>query len=172
MSLNFLDHQTESQAAHHSSPSSSIRELAGRSVLDCGGSAPFDRALSSDWADMIDGFQKLAMESRLGIPIIYGINAVHANNNVYGATMFPHNVNLAATRDADLAYRIGVATALVVRASGAHYAFTPCVAVCRDPRWGRCYESYSEDTEIVQKMTFIVSGLQGIPPRGHPNGLK
>ncbi|KAK9682088.1 hypothetical protein RND81_10G049200 [Saponaria officinalis] len=86
---------------------------------------------------MIDGFQKLAMESRL-----------------------------------DLAYRIGVATALVVRASGAHYAFAPCVGVCRDSRWGRCYESYSEDTEIVRKITSIVSGFQGIPPRGHPNGLE
>ncbi|KAK9755503.1 hypothetical protein RND81_01G030000 [Saponaria officinalis] len=165
MSLNFLDHQTESQAAHHSSPSSSIHELAGRSVLDCGGSAPFDRALSSDWAIMIDGFQKLAMESWLGIPIIYGIDAVHASNNVYGATIFP-------LMDADLAYRIGVTTALVVRASRAHYAFAPCATVCRDPRWGRCYESYSEDTEIVRKLTSIVSGLQGIPPRGHPNDLK
>ncbi|KAH9627561.1 hypothetical protein KSS87_009561 [Heliosperma pusillum] len=140
------------------------------SVLNAGGSTPFDRALSSDWADMIDGFQKLAMESRLGIPVIYGTDAVHGNNNVFGATIFPHNVNLGAARDADLAYRIGVATALEVRASGAHYTFAPCVAVCKDPRWGRCYESYSEDTEIVRKMTSIVSGLQGNPPREHPNG--
>ncbi|KAK9755727.1 hypothetical protein RND81_01G045700 [Saponaria officinalis] len=150
--------------------SHSLKHLNIGSVLNSGGSAPFDRALSSDWADMIDGFQKLAIESRLGIPIIYGIDAVHGNNNIYGATIFPHNVNLGATRDADLAYIIGVATALEVRASGAHYAFAPCVAVCRDPRWGRCYESYSEDTEIVRKMTSIVSGLQGKPPRGHPNG--
>ncbi|KAL9238717.1 hypothetical protein vseg_013101 [Gypsophila vaccaria] len=150
--------------------SHSLKHLNIGSVLNAGGSAPFEGALSSDWADMIDGFQKLAMESRLGIPIIYGTDAVHGNNNVYGATIFPHNVNLGATRDADLAYRIGVATALEVRASGAHYAFAPCVAVCKDPRWGRCYESYSEDTEIVRKMTSIVSGLQGIPPRGHPKG--
>ncbi|XP_019106537.2 uncharacterized protein LOC104900440 isoform X1 [Beta vulgaris subsp. vulgaris] len=150
--------------------SSAIKDLGIGSILSAGGSAPFDKALSSDWADMIDGFQKLAMDSRLAIPIIYGVDAVHGNNNVYGATIFPHNVNLGATRDADLAHRIGVATALEVRASGAHYTFAPCVAVCRDSRWGRCYECYSEDTEIVRKMTSIVSGLQGEPPTGHPNG--
>ncbi|XP_021715479.1 uncharacterized protein LOC110683418 isoform X1 [Chenopodium quinoa] len=149
---------------------SAIKDFAIGSILNAGGSAPCEKAVSSDWADMIDNFQKLALESRLGIPIIYGLDAVHGNNNVYGATIFPHNVNLGATRDADLAHRIGAATALEVRASGAHYAFAPCVAVCRDPRWGRCYECYSEDTEIVRKMTSIVSGLQGDPPEGHPNG--
>ena len=68
------------------------------SILSAGGSAPFEKALSSDWADMVDGFQKSALESRLGIPIIYGIDAVHGNNSVYGATIFPHNVGLGATR--------------------------------------------------------------------------
>ncbi|MED6169140.1 hypothetical protein PIB30_018667 [Stylosanthes scabra] len=140
------------------------------SVLNSGGSVPFENALSSDWADMIDGFQKSALKSRLGIPLIYGLDAVHGNNNVYGATIFPHNVGLGATRDADLAERIGTATALEVRASGAHYTFAPCVAVCKDPRWGRCYESYSENTEIVRKMTSIVSGLQGKLPEGHEHG--
>ncbi|KAL2898773.1 Beta-glucosidase BoGH3B [Bienertia sinuspersici] len=149
---------------------SSLKEIGIGSVLSAGGSAPFEKALSSDWADMIDNFQKLALESRLGIPIIYGVDAVHGNNNVYGATIFPHNVNLGATRDEDLAHRIGAATALEVRGSGAHYTFAPCVAVCKDPRWGRCYECYAEDTEIVRKMTSIVSGLQGDPPKGHPNG--
>ncbi|XP_062085130.1 uncharacterized protein LOC133791218 isoform X2 [Humulus lupulus] len=70
----------------------------------------------------------------------------------------------------DLALKIGTATALEVRASGIHYTFAPCVAVCRDPRWGRCYESYSEDTAIVRKMTSIITGLQGQPPQGHPKG--
>ncbi|KAL1332597.1 uncharacterized protein [Arachis hypogaea] len=140
------------------------------SVLNSGGSIPFENARSSDWADMVDGFQKSALKSRLGIPIIYGLDAVHGNNNVYGATIFPHNVGLGATRDADIAERIGAATALEVRASGAHYTFAPCVAVCKDPRWGRCYESYGEDTEIVRKMTSIVSGLQGKPPEGHEHG--
>lgn len=147
-----------------------LTDYAIGSILSAGGSGPFEKALSSDWADMIDGFQKLALESYLGIPIIYGVDAVHGNNNVFGATVFPHNVGLGATRDADLARKIGTATALEVRASGAHYTFAPCVAVCRDPRWGRCYESYSEDTAIVRKMTSIVAGLQGQPPPGHPKG--
>lgn len=68
------------------------------SILSSGGSAPFENALSSDWADMVDGYQKSALESRLGIPLIYGIDAVHGNNSVYGATIFPHNVGLGATR--------------------------------------------------------------------------
>lgn len=68
------------------------------SVLSGGGSGPFENAQSADWADMIDGLQKGALESRLGIPIFYGIDAVHGNNNVYGTTIFPHNVGLGATR--------------------------------------------------------------------------
>uniref|UniRef100_A0A5B6YWX8 Beta-glucosidase n=1 Tax=Davidia involucrata TaxID=16924 RepID=A0A5B6YWX8_DAVIN len=149
---------------------SAITDLSIGSILSAGGSGPFENALSSDWADMIDGFQKYALQSRLGIPLLYGIDAVHGNNSVYGATIFPHNVGLGATRDADLTNKIGVATALEVRASGVHYTFAPSVAVCKDPRWGRCYESYSEDTEIVRKMTSFVSALQGQPPEGHPKG--
>ncbi|KAL4610791.1 hypothetical protein ACB092_08G077200 [Castanea dentata] len=116
-----------------------IKDLSIGSILSGGGSGPFDdnalTALSSDWADMVDGFQKSALESRLGIPLIYGIDAVH-----------------------DLVQKIGEATALEVRASGIHYTFAPCVA------------SYSEDTEIVRKMTSIVTGLQGQPPHEHPKG--
>ncbi|KAL9415826.1 hypothetical protein AB3S75_039091 [Citrus x aurantiifolia] len=147
-----------------------LKDLSIGSILSSGGSMPSVNALSAGWADMVDGFQKAALASRLGIPLIYGIDAVHGNNSVYGATVFPHNVNLGATRDGDLARRIGVATALEVRASGIHYTFAPCVAVGKDPRWGRYYESYSEDTEIVRKMTSIVSGLQGQPPKEHPKG--
>ncbi|KAF3439543.1 hypothetical protein FNV43_RR17821 [Rhamnella rubrinervis] len=147
-----------------------IRDFSIGSILSAGGSGPGEKALSSDWADMVDEFQKAALQSRLGIPLIYGIDAVHGNNSVYGATIFPHNVGLGATRDADLAKKIGAVTALEVRASGIHCAFAPCVAVCRDPRWGRCYESYSEDTEIVRKMTSIITGLQGQPTQLHPKG--
>ncbi|VVB04568.1 unnamed protein product [Arabis nemorensis] len=137
------------------------------SVLNGGGSWPFEDAKTSDWADMIDGYQNAALASRLGIPIIYGIDAVHGNNNVYGATIFPHNIGLGATRDADLIRRIGAATALEVRASGAHWTFAPCVAALRDVRWGRCYECYSEDPQIVCELTTLVSGLQGEPPKEH-----
>lgn len=68
------------------------------SVLSGGGSKPFEDANSADWADMVDGFQKAALDSRLGIPLFYGSDAVHGNNNVYGATVFPHNIGLGATR--------------------------------------------------------------------------
>ncbi|CAO2837998.1 unnamed protein product [Amaranthus hypochondriacus] len=160
------------QIDHTVASSFALKDLGVGSIVSEAGprSGPFEKALSSDWADMIDSFQKLAMKSRLGILIAYGVDAVHGNNSVYGATIFPHNVNLGATRDADLAHRIGVATALEVRSSGAHFVFAPCVAVCRDPRWGRCYESYGEDAEIVRMMTSIVSGLQGSPPTEHSNG--
>nr|POE62116.1 lysosomal beta glucosidase [Quercus suber] len=85
---------------------------------------------------MVDGFQKSALESRLGIPLIYGIDAVHGNNSIYGATIFPHNVGLGSTRDADLVRKIGEATALEVRASGIHYSFAPCVAnMYHQRRW-------------------------------------
>ncbi|GFZ01631.1 glycosyl hydrolase family protein [Actinidia rufa] len=136
------------------------------SMLSGGGSLPFEKAQLSDWADMVDGYQKLALESRLRIPMIYAIDTVHGNNNVYGATIFPHSIGLGATRDADLVYRIGVATALEVGTSGVHYNFAPS----RDFRWGRCYECYNVDTEIVRNMTSLVSGLQRQPTQGHPNG--
>lgn len=147
-----------------------LADLSIGSVLSLGGSSPFDNASSEDWAEMIDGFQRWALESRLGIPLLYGVDAVHGNNNVYGATIFPHNIGLGATRDEELARKIGVATALEVRACGIQYTFAPTVAVCKDPRWGRCYESFSEDTDIVRKMSSIISGLQGQPPNGHPFG--
>ncbi|XP_009804820.1 uncharacterized protein LOC107783011 [Nicotiana tabacum] len=136
------------------------------SVLSGGGSVPKPEATAREWVDMVNEFQKGALSTRLGIPMIYGIDAVHGHNNVYKATVFPHNVGLGATRDPELVKRIGAATAIEVRATGIQYVFAPCIAVCRDPRWGRCYESYSEDPEIVKQMTEIIPGLQGDhPPR-------
>ncbi|XP_026425902.1 uncharacterized protein LOC113322098 [Papaver somniferum] len=134
------------------------------SLLSAGGSVPAINASAEAWVNMINEFQRGALSSRLGIPMIYGIDAVHGHNNVYKATIFPHNVGLGVTRDPDLVKRIGAATALEVRATGVQYAFAPCIAVCRDPRWGRCYESYSEDYKIVRSMTELVSGLQGEVP--------
>ncbi|KAK8965894.1 Beta-D-xylosidase 4 [Platanthera guangdongensis] len=140
------------------------------SALSGGGSVPAPQASAKDWIDMINELQKGAMSTRLGIPMLYAIDAVHGNNNVYNATIFPHNIGLGATRDPDLVKRIGTATALEVRATGIPYAFAPCIAVCRDPRWGRCYESYSEDHRIVQAMTEIIPGLQGDLPVNHSKG--
>ncbi|KAM0929559.1 hypothetical protein ACQ4PT_001599 [Festuca glaucescens] len=134
------------------------------SVLSGGGSVPSPQASAQAWASMVNDMQKDALSTRLGIPMLYGIDAVHGHNNVYKATIFPHNVGLGATWDPALVKRIGEATALEVRATGIPYAFAPCIAVCRDPRWGRCYESYSEDPKVVQSMTTLISGLQGDVP--------
>uniref|UniRef100_A0ACD5WB65 Uncharacterized protein n=1 Tax=Avena sativa TaxID=4498 RepID=A0ACD5WB65_AVESA len=134
------------------------------SVLSAGGSAPAPQASPEAWASMVNEMQKGALSTRLGIPMIYGIDALHGHNNAYRATIFPHNIGLGATRDPMLVKRIGEATALEVRATGISYVFAPCIAVCRDPRWGRCYESYSEDPKVVQSMTTLISGLQGDAP--------
>ncbi|CAI9273089.1 unnamed protein product [Lactuca saligna] len=116
------------------------------------------------WINMVNNFQRESLSTRLGIPLMYGIDAVHGNSKVYNATIFPHNIGLGVTRDVELVKKIGVATALEVRATGINYAFAPCVAVCRDPRWGRCFESFSEDPNIVRAMTEIIPGLQGSIP--------
>lgn len=141
------------------------------SVLSGGGSVPAEKASPETWINMVNEFQKGALSTRLGIPMMYGIDAVHGHNNVYKATVFPHNVGLGATRDPILIKRIGAATALEVRATGIPYTFAPCIAVCRDPRWGRCYESYSEDPKIVQEMTAIIPGLQGEIPINSRKGI-
>ncbi|KAF2288173.1 hypothetical protein GH714_004814 [Hevea brasiliensis] len=141
------------------------------SVLSGGGSVPVKQASAETWIKMVNHFQKGSLSTRLGIPMIYGIDAVHGHNNVYKATIFPHNVGLGATRDPELVKRIGAATALEVRATGIPYVFAPCIAVCRDPRWGRCYESFSEDPKVVQAMTEIVPGLQGEIPAGSRKGV-
>uniref|UniRef100_A0A0D9VBT4 Beta-glucosidase n=1 Tax=Leersia perrieri TaxID=77586 RepID=A0A0D9VBT4_9ORYZ len=113
------------------------------SVLSGGGSVPSAQASPAAWVAMVNEMQRGAMSTRLGIPMMYGIDAVHGHGNVYKATIFPHNVGIGCTRDPDLAKRIGAAVAAEVRATGIPYVFAPCVAVCRDPRWGRCYESFT-----------------------------
>ncbi|CAH8382149.1 unnamed protein product [Eruca vesicaria subsp. sativa] len=148
-----------------------MRDYFIGSVLSGGGSSPLPEATAQNWVDMINEYQKGALSSRLGIPMIYGIDAVHGHNNVYNATIFPHNIGLGATRDPDLVKRIGAATAVEVRATGIPYTFAPCIAVCRDPRWGRCYESYSEDHKVVEDMTDVILGLQGEPPSNYNHGV-
>ncbi|CAN4099071.1 unnamed protein product [Withania somnifera] len=155
---------------HVASPQIMKKYFIG-SVLSGGGSAPFPKATAADWVKMVNEIQKGSLSTRLGIPMIYGIDAVHGHNNVYKATIFPHNVGLGVTRDPQLVKRIGAATALEVRATGIPYTFAPCIAVRRDPRWGRCYESYSEDHRIVQAMTEIIPGLQGDVPANSPKGV-
>ena len=138
-----------------------ITNLFIGSLLSGGGGAP-DTNTVQDWAAMVDGFQQRALATRLGIPLIYGVDAVHGHNNLRGATIFPHNVGLGAARDPDLVQRIGRATAEELAATGIPWDFAPVVAVPQDIRWGRAYEGYSEDTALVTQLsTAYLRGLQG-----------
>lgn len=132
-------------------------------LLSGAGSGP--RGGSNDqrgWTNMIAGYQSQAAQSRLKIPLLYGIDAVHGNNNVPGATLFPHNIGLGATRDPGLVERIAAATAEETRAIGANWDFSPCVTIPQDVRWGRTYEGFSQDPNIVSQLgDASVQGLQG-----------
>ena len=119
------------------------------SILSGGGSDPSSGNTSLDWANLYDSFQHKAMESRLGIPIIYGIDAVHGNSNVEGATIFPHNIGLGATRNPELVKLAARITAIEIAATGIDWTFAPCVAVPRDERWGRTYEGFGETAELA-----------------------
>jgi beta-glucosidase len=136
------------------------------SVLNGGGSWPGNNKHASvaDWVARADAFYDASMATNMAvkIPILWGTDAVHGHNNVYGATLFPHNIGLGAAHDPDLVRRIGVATARAVRATGIDWAFAPTLAVVRDDRWGRSYEGFSEDPAIVNQYAGqIVSGFQG-----------
>ena len=132
------------------------------SVLSGGGSTPATNVPAA-WADMVDDYQSAALKTRLGIPLLYGIDAVHGNNNVVGATIFPHNIGLGATRDSALVEQVAHVTATETRATGPNWAFAACVCVARDDRWGRTYESFGESPDLVAKMTVAFRGLQGGP---------
>jgi beta-glucosidase len=130
-------------------------------LLSGGGETPSINA-PAEWAKMVQGFQQQALKTRLGIPLIYGIDAVHGHNNVVGAVIYPHNIGLGATGDADLVERIGRATAEEMIATDIRWDYAPVVAVAQDIRWGRIYESYSENTALVTKLSSaFIKGLQG-----------
>jgi len=130
------------------------------SVLSGGGSTPTPNTPAA-WVEMVNAFQAEALKTRLGIPLIYGIDAVHGHGNVNGATIFPHNVGLGSSRDRALLREVGAVTAAEVLATGIPWSFGPCVCVSRDERWGRAYESISEDPALVARMETIIDGLQG-----------
>jgi beta-glucosidase len=129
-------------------------------VLSGGGSAPVDNT-PDGWANMVDTFQAAATSTRLGIPILYGTDAVHGHGNLLDSTIFPHNIGIGATRDAQLAQLIGRATAEETAATGANWTFSPCLCVARDIRWGRTYESFSEDPQVVADLASVIGGYQG-----------
>ncbi|HLP16899.1 MAG TPA: glycoside hydrolase family 3 N-terminal domain-containing protein [Bacteroidota bacterium] len=116
----------------------------------------------SSWAATSDSLQRVSQLSRLKIPLIFGIDAVHGHNNVNGAVIFPHNIGLGATRNAKLVGRIARATAEEVKGTGIQWTFAPCVAVARNERWGRTYESFGEDPALVSELgTAYVKAVQG-----------
>ncbi|MFK7828848.1 MAG: glycoside hydrolase family 3 protein [Congregibacter sp.] len=141
-----------------------VREFHLGSVLSGGGSCPGENR-PQDWVDMNDAYWCASVdtdEEHLPIPLIYGIDAVHGNSNVLGATVFPHNIGLGATRDPDLIQRIAKVTAREILATGVDWTFAPTLAVAQHYHWGRVYESYSEDPNLVASYAAsFITGMQG-----------
>jgi beta-glucosidase len=143
-----------------------VRQYGLGSILAGGNSDPNGQynASPAQWLALADAFYAASLSSTAGqgIPILFGIDAVHGQSNIVGATLFPHNIGLGATRDVELMRRIGEITAIETRATGMEWAFAPTVAVPQDDRWGRTYEGYSESPELVASFSAaVVEGLQG-----------
>ncbi len=142
--------------------SSDLAEYNLGSLLSGGGSHPNGYKSSvDDWFNMYKSYQQSALGSSTGIPIIYGIDAVHGNNNLYGATIFPHNIGLGATNDKDLMYEIGKVTAEEMLVTGINWNFAPAMSVVQDIRWGRSYEGFSENPDDHGVLAAsIIQGMQ------------
>lgn len=143
-----------------------VRHYYIGSILNGGGAWPGmnKHATPADWVKLSDAYYAASMASdmKVPVPVIWGTDAVHGHNNVVGATLFPHNIGLGAAHDPKLMVRIGRATAKAVRATGITWAFAPTVAVAKNERWGRSYESYSSDPKLVRDYAAaMVHGLQG-----------
>lgn len=151
---------TQAERAELADDDFEITTLGLGSVLSGGGSVPTPNTPEA-WADMVDNFQKAALSTRLKIPLLYGVDSVHGHGNLYGATVFPHNIGLGATRDPQLVRQVEHITADETRASGPQWAFAPCICAAQDDRWGRTYESFSENPDLVIKMETAIDGFQG-----------
>jgi beta-glucosidase len=145
-----------------------IEKLFLGSLLSGGNSDPKTGNGLKDWTDMYDGHQSSALKTRLGIPILFGIDAVHGHSNVLGAVIFPHNIGLGCSRNPSLVEKAARITAEEVRATGIQWTFAPCVTVPRDERWGRTYEGFGESPEVARILgAAAVRGFQG-SSLGHP----
>jgi len=113
------------------------------SILNGGGGGPTNN-VPANWLLVNNEYQSLALKTRLKIPLIYGVDAVHGHNNVDGAVIFPHNIGLGATHDPALVEQAEHITAMEVAGTGIRWAFAPCIAVAQDERWGRTYESFGD----------------------------
>ncbi|HUB81909.1 MAG TPA: glycoside hydrolase family 3 N-terminal domain-containing protein [Bryobacteraceae bacterium] len=141
---------------------SDIENLSLGSVLSGGSSDPKEGNSLKAWTDLYDRIQSHSLKSRLKIPLLYGVDAVHGHNNVLNAVIFPHDIGLGCTRNPALIEKVERVTAEEVRATGIQWAFAPCVAVPQDARWGRTYEGFSEDPQLVREIAGpAVRGLQG-----------
>ncbi|MBB6366138.1 beta-glucosidase [Xanthomonas sacchari] len=146
-----------------------VRKYHIGSVLAGGNSDPGGKydASPAQWLALADAYYAASMQTDgagPAIPIIFGIDAVHGQSNIVGATLFPHNIGLGATRDPELMRKIGEITAAETRTTGMEWTFAPTVAVPQDDRWGRTYEGYSESPEVVASYAGkVVEGLQGVP---------
>ena len=150
-----------------------LRKYPLGSILAGGSSPPLgapDRSPAPAWLATARAFNAVANEPHPGrthIPLIFGIDAVHGNSNIVGATVFPHNIGLGAMHDPALMTKIGRATAEETAAAGIDWAFGPTLTVPQDERWGRAYEGYSEDPKVVASYAgAMVEGLQGPPGKG------
>lgn len=150
--------QTERYAVYDDP--SRITDWQVGSLLSGGGSTPPENTPTA-WADMVDRFQHAALQTRLGIPLLYGIDSVHGHGNLYGATIFPHNIGLGATHDPALVQAVEHVTAEETRASGPNWVFAPCICSAQDDRWGRTYESFSENPALVERYETAIDGFQG-----------
>ncbi|MDE2137673.1 MAG: glycoside hydrolase family 3 protein, partial [Gammaproteobacteria bacterium] len=143
-----------------------LRRIPLGSVLNGANSAPRHDRLASprEWLELATRFYAASTATPLGLPVLWATDAVHGLNDVQGATIFPHNIGLGAARDPALLRRIGASTALEMRAAGLDWTFAPTLAVVRDVRWGRSYESYGEDPHLVALSgAALIEGLQGRP---------
>ncbi len=135
------------------------------SVLSGGGGNP-EPNTAQDWAQMVRSFSEAALQTRLAIPLVYGVDAVHGHSNVVGAVIFPHNVGMGAANDIDIIRNAARVTASELLATGVHFNFAPAVSIPQDIRWGRSYEGYSENTEIVTRLgVAYLRALQDQEPR-------
>jgi beta-glucosidase len=147
----------------HVADNADIESLFLGSVLSGGNSDPKAGNSFAAWRDLYDRVQQHTQKTRLHIPLLYGIDAVHGHNNVLGAVIFPHNIGLGCTRNPALIEKVERVTAEEVRATGIQWAFAPCVTVPQDIRWGRTYEGFSEDPAVVRELAGpAVTGLQGV----------
>jgi beta-glucosidase len=149
-----------------------IETLFLGSVLSGGSSDPKSGNTLADWSKTYQDCQQRALKTRLAIPLLYGVDAVHGHNNVLGAVVFPHNIGLGCARNPELIAKAAQITAKEVRATGIQWTFAPCVTVPRDIRWGRTYEGFSEDPALVATLgAAAVRGLQGDDLSSHNSVL-